>query len=52
MSGGWEKSEVTMARARAQQEMKATVSAARLRMTVALIRRSWRRGGSDPGPMQ
>jgi hypothetical protein len=40
MSGGWEIAEVTMARARAQLEMKATVSAARLRMADAVIRRS------------
>jgi hypothetical protein len=52
MSGGWEKAEVTTARASAQVEMKATMRAARLRMTAALIRRNCRRGATDPGPTQ
>jgi hypothetical protein len=52
MSGGWENIDETTARARAQLEMKATASAARLRVTDAYIRRSWRRGPAEPGPRQ
>ena len=52
MSGGWENMEETTARASAQQEMKATARAARVRMTDALIRRSCRRGAPEPGPTQ
>jgi hypothetical protein len=50
MSGGWESAEDTTARASAQVEMKATVRAALVRMTDAIIRRNWRRGAADPGP--
>jgi hypothetical protein len=52
MIGGWEKADETTARASAQPEMKATVRAALLRTTVALIRRNCLRGASDPGPTQ
>jgi hypothetical protein len=52
MSGGWENIEETIARASAQEEMKATVRATLVRMTVVLIRRNCRRGAADPGPKQ
>jgi hypothetical protein len=52
MSGGCEKADETIARASAQLEMKATVRAALLRMTVAAIRRNCLRGACDPGPTQ
>lgn len=52
MIGGWDSAEETTARASAQQEMNATVRAALVRMTVALIRRSCRRGAPEPGPTQ
>jgi hypothetical protein len=52
MSGGCESAEETMARANAQADMKATVSAAGLRTIDALIRRNCRFGVRDPGPKQ
>jgi len=52
MSGGWENTEETTARASAQLKMNATTRAAWLRITDVLIRRSCLRGAADPGPTQ
>jgi hypothetical protein len=52
MSGGWESAEETIARAIAQQKMKATVSETLEWMTDAPIRRSCRFGFREPGPKQ
>src|SRR5215469_17527736 len=52
ISGGWESAEETTAMASAQVAMRAAIMAARLRITVADIRRSCRRGVRDPGPTE